>query len=72
MLKIAKVGGIKDEAIKVCVGNKSIEDGLLKDRLNSSKKYDIKATPTIYLNGEKYEGDLTLEALELKINSILD
>tara|TARA_X000000950_G_scaffold280930_1_gene376540 strand:+ start:123 stop:734 length:612 start_codon:yes stop_codon:yes gene_type:complete len=72
LLKIAKVGGIKDEAIKVCVGNKSIEDGLLKDRLNSSKKYDIKATPTIYLNGEKYEGDLTLEALELKINSILD
>ena len=72
LLKIAKIGGIKDEEIKVCVGNKSIEDGLLKDRLNSSKKYDITATPTIYLNGEKYEGDLTLEALELKINSILD
>ena len=72
LLKIAKIGGIKDEEIKVCVGNKSIEDGLLKDRLTSSKKYDITATPTIYLNGEKYEGDLTLEALELKINSILD
>lgn len=72
LLKIAKIGGIKDEEIKVCVGNKSIEDGLLKDRLTSSKKYDITATPTIYLNGEKYQGDLTLEALELKINSILD
>ena len=72
LLKIAKIGGIKDEEIKVCVGNKSIEDGLLKDRLNSSKKYDITATPTLYFNGEKYKGDLTLEALELKINSILD
>ena len=72
LLKIAKVGGIKDEEIKVCVGNKSIEDGLLKDRLNSSKQYDITATPTIYLNGEKYEGELSLEALELKIKSLID
>lgn len=72
LLKIAKIGGIKDEEIKVCVGNKSIEDGLLKERLNSSKKYDITATPTLYFNGEKYKGDLTLEAIELKINSILD
>ena len=72
LLKIAKIGGLKDEEIKVCVGNKSIEDGLLKDRLQSSKKYDITATPTIYLNGKKYTGDLTLEALELKINALLN
>ena len=72
LLKIAKIGGLKDEEVKVCVGNKSIEDGLLKDRLQSSKKYDITATPTIYLNGKKYTGDLTLEALELKINSLLN
>ena len=56
----------------MCVGNKSIEDGLLKDRLQSSKRYDITATPTIYFNGKKYTGDLTLEALELKINSLLN
>ena len=64
--------GLKNDEIKVCVGNKSIEDGLLKDRLQSSKKYDITATPTIYFNGKKYTGDLTLEALELKINSLLN
>ena len=71
LLKIAKFGGLKDEELKVCIGNKSIEDGILKERLNSSKKYDIKATPTIYLNGEKYNGDLTIEAIESKINSML-
>ncbi len=71
LLKIAKFGGLKDEELKVCIGNKSIEDGLLKDRLKSSKVYDITATPTIYFNGEKYKGDLTLEALKLKIDSLL-
>ena len=72
LLKIAKFGGLKDEELKVCIGNKSIEDGILKDRLKSSKKFDITATPTIYLDGEKYKGDLTIEALESKIESLLD
>ena len=72
LLKIAKLGGLKNEEIKVCVGNKSIEDGILKQRLNASKKFDIKATPTMYINGEKYECDLTFEALKLKINTLLN
>ena len=72
LLKIAKFGGLKDEDLKVCIGNKSIEDGILKDRLESTKKYDIKATPTIYFNDTKYNGDLTFEALELKIKSLID
>ena len=72
LLKIAKLGGLKNDEIKVCVGNKSIEDGILKQRLSSSKKFDIKATPTIFFNGKKYDGDLTYEALKLKINSLLN
>ena len=72
LLKIAKLGGLKNDEIKVCVGNKSIEDGILRERLSSSKKYDIKATPTIYINNEKYDGDLTFEALKLKIDSLLN
>ena len=44
----------------------------LRERLSSSKKYDIKATPTIYINNEKYDGDLTFEALKLKIDSLLN
>ena len=72
LLKIAKLGGLKNDEIKVCVGNKSIEDGILKQRLNFSKKFDITATPTIYINGEKYNGDLTYEALKLKLESILN
>ena len=72
LLKIAKLGGLKNDEIKVCVGNKSIEDGILKQRLSSSKKFDITATPTIYFNGQKYDGDLSFEALKLKIDSLLN
>lgn len=72
LLKIAKLGGLKNDEIKVCVGNQSIEDGILKKRLNSTKKFDITATPTIYINGKKYDGDLTYEALKLKLDSLIN
>ena len=72
LLKIAKLGGLKNDEIKVCVSNKSIEDGILKNRLNSTKKFEIKATPTIYINGKKYDGDLTYEALKLKLDSLIN
>ena len=51
---------------------KHYDTGILKERLNSTKTYEIKATPTIYFNEEKYEGDLTFEALKLKIDSLLN
>ena len=72
LLKIAKLGGLKNDEIKVCVGNKSIEDGILKKRLSSTKEFKIEATPTIYLNGKKYDGDLTYEALKLKLDSLIN
>ena len=72
LLKIAKLGGLKNDEIKVCVSNKSIEDGILKKRLNSTKKFEITATPTIYINGKKYNGDLTFEALKLKLDSLIN
>jgi len=72
LLKIAKLGGLKNDEIKVCVGNKSIEDGILKKRLSASKKFDIMATPTLYINGKKYKGDLTFDAIKLKIESLLN
>ena len=71
-MKIAKLGGLKNDEIKVCVGNKSIEDGILKKRLESSKNFDITATPTLYFNGKKYQGDLSYDAIKLKIESLLN
>ena len=44
----------------------------MKKRLNSTKNFEITATPTIYINGKKYNGDLTFEALKLKLDSLIN
>ena len=52
LLKIAKLGGLKNDEIKVCVGNKSIEDGLLKQRLDASKNLISKQHQLYILMGK--------------------
>ena len=38
-----------------CVNDKIIEDFILDDRIKGAKKFKIQATPTLIINGEKFE-----------------
>ncbi len=69
--QIARQSGMTSEDFKVCLSNQAIEDGILADRLESQRQYDIQATPTIIINGEKYEGKKTFEAIERTIKKRL-
>ena len=50
------------EGIKVdfdkCTADKSIEDFVLNDRIEGGKKFKVNATPTIIINGKKFEKSL--------------
>ena len=47
-----------------CVNNKKIEDFILKERIDGSKKYSIDSTPTLIINGEKFDNKLNFKNLE--------
>ena len=47
-----------------CFKNKKIEDHILQERIDGSKKYDIKSTPTLIINGEKFDKKLNYKNLE--------
>jgi len=38
-----------------CLADKSVEDHILEDRINGVKKFKVEATPTLIINGEKFE-----------------
>jgi protein-disulfide isomerase len=40
-------------------------------RLQAEKKYKISSTPTIYINGEKYKGKHSFEALDETLRKLL-
>ncbi len=56
---------------KKCISDKKIEDFVLEDRIEGVKKYNVSATPTIIINGEKFEKPLTYKNLEKTLEKLL-
>lgn len=68
--RIAKFGGIDAADFKQCLNNKVLEEGILDMRLQAERKYEISETPTIYINGERYEGKHSFEALNAALQEL--
>ena len=56
---------------KNCINDKKIEDFVLEDRIEGVKKYNVNATPTLIINGEKFEKSLTYKNLEKTLEKLL-
>ena len=66
---------LKDENIGIdfdkCISNKSIEDYILNNRIEAVKKYNLKATPTIIINNEKFDKILNFKNLKKTIEKLI-
>ena len=54
-----------------CVNNKEIEDFVLNDRIEGTKKFNINATPTIIINGKKFEKTLNYKNLKKSLEKLI-
>tara|TARA_B100000579_G_scaffold187586_1_gene152998 strand:- start:203 stop:784 length:582 start_codon:yes stop_codon:yes gene_type:complete len=54
-----------------CINNKNIEDFVLEDRIEGVKKYNVSATPTLIINGKKFEKSLNYKNLEKTLEKLL-
>jgi len=68
---IVKSLGISSFNIDACLNNEAIADKILNDRINGQKKYSINSTPTIIINEKKFEGSVTFENIQEKIEKII-
>ena len=66
---------IKDEGFNIdfdkCITNKKIEDFVLNDRVEGSKKYKVNATPTIIINDKKFEKSLNYKNLKKSLEKLI-
>jgi len=67
-LLISKNFGIN---YKQCINDKNIENFVLEDRIEGVKKYNVSATPTLIINGKKFEKSLTYKNLEKTLEKLL-
>tara|TARA_B100000902_G_scaffold162864_1_gene158106 strand:+ start:361 stop:936 length:576 start_codon:yes stop_codon:yes gene_type:complete len=66
---------IEKEGFKIdfekCIKNKEIEDFVLNDRVEGAKKFKINATPTIIINGKKFEKSLNYKNLKKSLEKMI-
>ena len=66
---------LKNEGFKLnfdkCVNNKEIEDFVLNDRIEGTKKFKVNATPTIIINGKKFEKTLNYKNLKKSLEKLI-
>ena len=66
---------IKNQGFEInfekCINNKEIEDFVLNDRIEGTKKFKVNATPTIIINDEKFEKTLNYKNLKKSLEKLI-
>lgn len=59
--KIAALGGIDEAAFNTCINDKALENQILKTQKDAADILGVSSTPTIFINGHKYDGKHSFE-----------
>lgn len=57
--------------VDVCLSNKEAEDHILEDRIEGAKKFKIDATPTLIINGKKFDNPSNYKKLKKFIEKLI-
>jgi protein-disulfide isomerase len=68
---VAMQAGFTDESFRVCLANQKLLNGIEQVRDRAAQKFKVDATPTFFINGKKYAGDISIEDLGKAIEPYL-
>ena len=64
LLEIAKQAGFTEESFDACLANQDILKGIDQVRERAATKLGVEASPTFFINGKMYRGEMTVEQME--------
>ena len=69
--EMVKILGISSAQFDKCLNDDVISDKILNGRIEGQQKYSINSTPTIVINGKKFEGTTNFKNIEKKIKKLI-
>ncbi len=57
--------------VENCLSNKEVEDHILEDRIEGAKKFKLEATPTLIINGEKFDNPTNYKKLKKFLEKLI-
>ena len=68
LLRISKLAGMSEADFKACLGNQDLLTKMVQGRNKAVKEFGVRATPTVFINGEKV-GEPSLANLKEAIDA---
>ncbi|MND19250.1 Disulfide bond formation protein D precursor [compost metagenome] len=71
LLQIAKLAGFTQESFKACLTNQQVLGDVNATMERGSTEFGVNATPTFFINGQKYAGALSVDEMSAIIDKLL-
>lgn len=68
--RTARLAGVSSKEFDSCLANKALEDEIVQSRLTASTQLNVTGTPTLFINGTKFEGPPTAQALDALLSGL--
>lgn len=71
LLQISRLAGFTQESFEACLTDQKLLDDIRAVRLRGASDFKVEATPTFFINGDKYSGALSIGEMSAIIDSKL-
>lgn len=68
LVKMSKQAGFTQASVEACLTNQELLDGVNWVEERAAKDFNVSGTPTLFVNGERVVGAVSIEELEKTIN----
>ena len=71
LIKIGIDSKMNENKLIACLKNEKTQELILNERIKAQKEYNIRSTPTIYINDKKYEDKHEFKSFKKQIDKLL-
>ena len=69
--QIGELGGVSRDRFADCFGDQGLENAIFQSIADGQAEYGVSGTPTLVVNGETYDGQMSFDALSEHIDRLL-
>jgi protein-disulfide isomerase len=70
LARLALLGGMSKDKVTACLADKGLEEKIVGSRLIASQQLGVASTPTFFINGTKFDGVPTEEAMDAVLTKL--
>lgn len=65
---LARLGGMSQKKFDACLKNVEVQNEILRQRLEAANEFKVQTTPTVFVDGERYGGGMSLDQVRTLLN----